>query len=165
MRNDGIDPAETAIEFFAEMRYVGQSHQLEIKIGDNLDEQSVPDAVQAFHDTHLATYNHSDPEAATEFVMLRLVRRRNPDESNLLESHSASTGANITTGKREICIDSSRGYEPVPVYQRAELPVGFEFTGPAIVEQSDTTTLVYRDHRASVDSFGNLIIDVPQASY
>jgi len=36
-----------------------------------------------------------------------------------------------------------------------------EIVGPALVEQSDTTTLIYPGHRAHIDGLGNLIIDVP----
>ena len=53
------------------------------------------------------------------------------------------------------------GFESVPVYQRSELSAGFELIGPAIVEQADTTTLIYSGHAARVDEYGNLIIDLP----
>ena len=45
------------------------------------------------------------------------------------------------------------------VYDRAALPAGFKFSGPAIVEQSDTTTLVSPGWRASVDAAGALILE------
>lgn len=63
--------------------------------------------------------------------------------------------------RRSICRDAQRGFAEAGVWRRTELPVRFSFTGPAIVEQADTTTLVYRGHRATVDSLGNILIDVP----
>ncbi len=163
MATDGVKPEETHTEFLAEMRYVGQSHQLEISLGNTLDKQTLSQAEKLFHETHQATYNHSDPDSECEFVMIRVVQRRAPDESNLLEVRSTQPNYVPEAGQREICIDAETGYEPVPVLQRESLPPGFEILGPAIVEQADTTTLIYRNHRARVDEYGNIIIDVPQA--
>ena len=45
------------------------------------------------------------------------------------------------------------------VYDRAAMAAGFEFAGPAIVEQSDTTTLVTPGWRGRVDAAGSLILE------
>jgi N-methylhydantoinase A len=66
-----------------------------------------------------------------------------------------------TPRRREICLDADKGFEAVDVWSRRDLPTGFVFTGPAIVEQSDTTTLVYPGHEARVDELGNIVIRVP----
>jgi N-methylhydantoinase A/oxoprolinase/acetone carboxylase beta subunit len=163
MKNDGVDPAETYVEYFAEIRYVGQSHQLEISMGDSLGASSLPDAIQLFHDTHLASYNHNDPDADCEFVMLRTIHRRDPPEKSLLEAGVSGSKEDPVPSSRQLCLSAAVGFEDVPVYERSTLSEGFELTGPAIVEQADTTTLIYRDHRARVDHFGNIIIDLPDA--
>ena len=40
-----------------------------------------------------------------------------------------------------------------------KLPVGFSFKGPAVVYQMDATTLVYSGQRATIDEFGNIVIE------
>jgi N-methylhydantoinase A len=45
------------------------------------------------------------------------------------------------------------------VYQRRNLRAGQRLDGPTIVEQEDTTTLVPTGFRASVDPYGNLVIE------
>jgi N-methylhydantoinase A len=45
-----------------------------------------------------------------------------------------------------------------PIYQRNRLPRGATFTGPAVIEQADTTTLVEPDMTIHVDTAGNLIL-------
>ncbi|HWC04309.1 MAG TPA: hydantoinase/oxoprolinase family protein, partial [Methylomirabilota bacterium] len=45
------------------------------------------------------------------------------------------------------------------VYHRRDLRAGQHLDGPAIVEQEDTTTLVPAGLRASVDPYGNLVIE------
>ncbi|MBT8078435.1 MAG: hydantoinase/oxoprolinase family protein [Gammaproteobacteria bacterium] len=162
MTNDGVDSSASTTEYFAEIRYVGQSHQLEVSMGSSLNADSAQNALDLFNSAHLATYNHNDPGAACEFVMLRSVHSKEPEEKSLLEPKSDDGTAEPPFTKRQICLSADTGYEDVPIYQRADLPVGFELAGPAIVEQADTTTLIYRDHAARVDEYGNLVIDLPR---
>jgi hypothetical protein len=81
--------------------------------------------------------------------------------TSLLAGGQPPSGPAPSPRRRPICLDARRGLEDVDVWRRADLPVGFSFTGPAIVEQADTTTLVYPGHRATVDGLGNILIDVP----
>jgi N-methylhydantoinase A len=160
MQNDGVDLAQVQQEYFAEMRYVGQSHQLEISIGNQLNDETLPKAIERFHGAHQATYNHSDPASDTEFVALRSVHQREPDEKSLLEATAEAPTQDPVPTYREACLSAEVGYEQVPVFQRKDLPVGFELAGPAIVEQADTTTMIYPNHQAQVDRYGNLIIEI-----
>ena len=52
------------------------------------------------------------------------------------------------------------GWRETKIHRREALPPGTHFTGPAIVEQLDTTVLVEPGQAVEVDSLGNLIIDV-----
>jgi N-methylhydantoinase A len=45
-----------------------------------------------------------------------------------------------------------------PVYDRSRLRGGHRFTGPAIVEQYDSTVIVFPEQTAEVDRYGNLMI-------
>jgi N-methylhydantoinase A len=46
-----------------------------------------------------------------------------------------------------------------PVLGRAHLQA--EVVGPAIVEQPDTTLVVYPEHRAVLDAAGNVVVTAP----
>ncbi len=52
------------------------------------------------------------------------------------------------------------GFVDADIYERASLGSGATFTGPAIVEQPDTTTVMPPDTTCTVDDYGNLIISV-----
>lgn len=161
MTSDGVDQSTCNTEYLAEIRYVGQSHQLEVSLGNSLAEDTLQLALDRFNSAHLATYNHNDPGAECEFVMLRSVHSKEPEEKSLLEPHAGDGAAEPPFTTRRICLSADSGFEEVPIYQRADLHPEFKFDGPAIVEQADTTTLVYRDHTARVDEYGNLVIDLP----
>jgi N-methylhydantoinase A len=161
MARDGIDPSTTTIKYFAEMRYAGQAHELEVAIGDQLDDGIVARAVAGFHDVHAQTYSHNDSESPVEFVAVRAVHSLASEASSLSGVNRRVIGCLPTPRKRLICLDANTGFEQVDVWTRQELPPGFSFAGPAIVEQSDTTTLVYPGHEARVDESGNIVIGVP----
>lgn len=158
---DGVDPAATTVRYFAEMRYAGQAHELEVSIGDQLDYGIVAQAIEGFHDIHAQTYSHNDPDSPVEFVALRAVHSLASEQTSLAGLSRRVTGGAPVPRKRAVCLDASIGFEDVDVWARQDLPSGFTFVGPAIIEQSDTTTLVYPGHAAQVDDFGNIVIRVP----
>jgi N-methylhydantoinase A len=55
------------------------------------------------------------------------------------------------------------GWAETPVMSRDALPLGARFSGPAILEQMDTTIVVEPDMEVEVDAVGNLLIHVPPA--
>ena len=74
-----------------------------------------------------------------------------------LKAVPAGQGPAKPAGRRVIHYRKQR-YESA-VYHRRDLLAGQHLDGPAIVEQEDTTTLVPAGFRASVDAFGNLVIE------
>jgi N-methylhydantoinase A len=54
------------------------------------------------------------------------------------------------------------GWIDTPIHRRAALEPGMVFDGPAIVEQSDTTTVIEPGMTARVDAYGNLLVEVAQ---
>jgi N-methylhydantoinase A len=51
-------------------------------------------------------------------------------------------------------------WHDTPIYRRERLPAGTTFTGPAIVEQLDATTVIEPGDRVKVDALGNLEIAI-----
>ena len=52
------------------------------------------------------------------------------------------------------------GWMDTPIYDRATLRPGAAFTGPAIVEQADTTSVIEPGMAARVDPFGNILVEM-----
>jgi N-methylhydantoinase A len=52
-------------------------------------------------------------------------------------------------------------YAPCPIYDRAGLPVGARLTGPAVVEEPDSTTVLPPGAVAEVDEWANLLVSFP----
>lgn len=158
MVRDGVPAREANVEHYAEMRYVGQSHELEVELRVPADDSAMAAAIELFHDVHRRTYGHADRHAAVEFVALRAVHRHSPEQPSLTKTAAASVSRRGPEMRR-VCFARDEGYIDVPAYRREELAQGARIEGPAIVEQSDTTTIIYPEQTAVVDSLGNLIVD------
>jgi N-methylhydantoinase A len=61
--------------------------------------------------------------------------------------------------KKEVFFEDIDQFVTCDAYTREELPVGFNFKGPAIIFQMDSTTLVYSKQMAAVDEYGNIVIE------
>ena len=59
---------------------------------------------------------------------------------------------------RPIRVAGARTPVQAAIYQRAAMPIGLTFAGPAIVEQDDTTALVEPGWRGAVLDNGNLLL-------
>ena len=61
--------------------------------------------------------------------------------------------------RRRVAFATAARHE-TPVYRRADLAPNQALIGPAIIEQMDTTVLLYPGDGCKVDTWGNLIIEV-----
>ncbi len=52
------------------------------------------------------------------------------------------------------------GFRDTPIYQREKLPQAARFTGPAVIEQLDCTTVIDPGNRVELDALGNLLVTV-----
>jgi N-methylhydantoinase A len=163
MAKDGVSAADSDVEFWADMRYVGQSHELQVLIAGPITEASIPEAEARFHEAHERTYNHANRDDEVEFAFLRVVRRQMPEGTHVFAADAALAKPiekQVVLGSRKACFSMERGFETVNVHSRKYLRPGDTIKGPAIVDQSDTTTVIYPGHVARVDPYGNMIIQV-----
>ena len=159
MAADRVPDGEAVTSRFADMRYVGQGYTLEVPVPTALDGDAIASVLDEFHATHERIYGHAHPGAAVEFVNLRLVQEWGQPQPQL---QATAAGQPPEAGEsRQAYFEELGGYVETPVLRRGQLEVGEEIVGPAIIEQSDTTLVVYPDQRAALDEAGNVLISVP----
>ena len=61
--------------------------------------------------------------------------------------------------RREVYFAETAGYVDCPIYDRYGLHAGAALSGPAVVEEFDSTTVVHPGYAARVDDYGNLLIE------
>jgi N-methylhydantoinase A len=147
----------SAVAYSADLRYVGQAFQIAVPLDPAWLEEPTTDRLRAsFHDLHERLYAHADRGADVELIDLRATITGTTPKPEL-RPVPAGLGPAIAGSRRPVHYRGQR-YEAA-VYQRRDLRAGQRLDGPAIVEQEDTTTLVPASFRASVDPYGNLVIE------
>jgi len=163
--NEKIGADDRQLRVVLDMRYVGQNYEIPIELGSFpgalpastlVDMEGLRSAFMQEHDKRYGFFNADDP---LEIVNIRVrVRGR---LKKLTPAKLASTSGEPGTPVAHRDVSYVRGETvPTPIYDRSTLLVGQEFTGPAIVEQMDTTIVIYPGDRAWVEPNGNLIIEV-----
>lgn len=142
----------------AELRYLGQNFELVLPIeGDTIEVSSLQDLRDRFHALHDGTYGFASPEEPVELVTLRLKASEATKSSPHVRPAAKQPGK--PEGQRSTMFDKGDRVE-TPIYRRSALAAGQVVAGPAIVEQQDTTILVYPGDVAHVDDWGNLTISL-----
>ncbi len=160
LERDGVAVDEIQILHSADMQFQGQSHLLTVPVPDRKISR---EALQkAFEAAYWQRFEVELPEIRAVLVNLHTaVIGRRPDLSldRLLGSAPAKDVAEAKKGSRKVWYEAG-GWQDTPVYDRERLPRGASFTGPAILEQLDTTVVIEPGNRVAVDRLGNLIVSV-----
>lgn len=155
MAAEKVDVGQVSISYFADVCYIGQSYNLEIPF-DADDADPATRLYRDFLEAHDRIYGHS-VEIPARIVGVRTVHRAGGSDT-LAEMRFAASGGPPVLGQRDILVAGEQRFTSATVYDRDALAEGFAFAGPAIVQQSDTTTLVEPGWLCTVDAAGNLIL-------
>ena len=153
MQHENIPPDRSIVERTVDMMYQGQWRSLAVPAGSPVT--SIPDLVAAFHAQHEREYNFRRDDAPVDIYRLNLRAVGIVPKAALAERELG--GVMPEPVERRPAWFGAQPFD-TPVYQRDVLPAGAAFSGPAIVEQLDSTTVVPPGSRAEVDRFLNLII-------
>jgi N-methylhydantoinase A len=127
-----------------------------------LNEETIVEALNHFHESHKAEYGHNFIDSPIEFVNIRVtglgympkIEKQAVHHSHQLEDALLKTGETIFN------INGNLEKVETKFYQREKIPVETEFAGPCIVLQKDTTTVIPPNCTAYIEEFGNMIIKV-----
>ena len=72
----------------------------------------------------------------------------------------ASGGAAAIKDHRPVWFPEADGHRDCPIYDRYALRPGDTFTGPAVIEENESTVVIGIGDRAEIDARGHLIVDV-----
>jgi N-methylhydantoinase A len=159
LRAEGIREDEMQLVFSADVRYVGQAHELTVPLetrGDNVDVVSLR---RAFEEAHEVRYGHGSPSEEAELVTLRL-RAQGPPL--FLAGKAKAAGQEEGSGvdrPHDVWFDAA-GPMRGRLRSRSSLVRGGGFRGPLVVVGEDSTILVPPDARGLCDAEGHMILEV-----
>ncbi|CCM79096.1 hydantoinase/oxoprolinase family protein [Rhizobium mesoamericanum] len=139
----------------ADMRYVGQSFEIEVPLRASWVEEGKFTAIEeAFHAMHARLYDFADPHGKIEIVNLRLsALGAGPALQTTLDREEI---AGIAQPEREIPVYTGKTFEWIGLYRRDTLHPGECFQGPAVIAQDDTTFAIPVGTQVVIDRHLNL---------
>ena len=158
---EGINISEVERVYEADMAYEGQVHTIRTPLTLAAGQLEADRILTDFEAAYRHEYGRVLENIPARLVTLRLAvigRRPRLDLHTFIApaARAARSVADALKEQRPVYFDDR--FHPTPIYDRAALPLGATFDGPAIVEQGDTTTVVEPGMTVAVDEFGNLLI-------
>jgi N-methylhydantoinase A len=135
----------------ADLRYAGQGYELNVPAGEEITE--------AFHATHKRRFGYADATKPIEVVNLRVqvTAKTEPVERSFRATRPGS-GEQAVLKARSIFFEGE--WIESNVYDRDLLHPGDSLSGPALITEYSATTVLPPGCIATVDGFGNLVIEV-----
>ena len=155
---DGISIDDQIASYQADIRYAGQAFQISIDFSEEaLKQEGVALLTREFDEEHEKLFTFKLGEGH-EIVMIRSVVKAKP--AKLVLKKQNDTSANL----EDCLLQESKIYHQgqwhqANIYHRKKLHSALVITGPAIITEMDSTTLVLPGYRSRVDSVGNLLIE------
>jgi N-methylhydantoinase A len=138
--------------------YQGQTHVMKLSTAAGVfDKEQVR---KAFADAYFERFGLELPEMKPVLANVRttIIGMRDRIKLDIFKPNPKNTLEEALVGTRKVFFAGS--WRDTNIYARERLPAGAVFVGPAIVEQLDSTVVIDPETSASVDAFGNILIDV-----
>ncbi|HJU27708.1 MAG TPA: hydantoinase/oxoprolinase family protein, partial [Candidatus Binataceae bacterium] len=144
---DGAKPRAIRHELWADMRYRGQSYEIEVRLG--------PDFIADFHSAHRRTFGHAAPDAPVEAVNLRL--RAYASGPAIAPERIGASHAPAPLKQASVLVGHS--YRDVPVFARDAIGPDTRLSGPLVVVELSATAYVAPEFDLRCDDYGNLHLE------
>jgi N-methylhydantoinase A len=149
-----VDVADPQVIRSAAMRYAGQNYELEVRLPEtDLDENGWSQLQSRFEAEHERQYGFALPGEAAELIHLRATAIREEKPTRI----AGATPVSGEPGYRPVWFDET-GPVRCAIYRREQIPADLELGGPAIIEDGDSTAVIFAGDTVRVDDNGVLIL-------
>ena len=160
----GVAATQVRVSRVAEMRYLGQGHEVEAAIPPGtLAPASLPAITASFEAAYRALYQRLPQGVPIEALNWRVTIAGPPPKVALTPAArggSANARGAVKTTRPAYFAEAS-DFVPTPVYDRYALGPGAAFTGPAIVEERESTAVIGPGARFRVDDGLEIVVELP----
>jgi N-methylhydantoinase A len=159
LESSGLSASDITYHRTADMRYVGQGHEVSVALPEGaLSAAHLAQISAAFAATYCGLYGREGPDVPLEVINWRVVASGPRPEMTFKLTRDAPQRTDALKGSRRAYSPEGQDYVDTPVYDRYALKPGMEFSGPAIVEERESTLIVGACGRARVDDRLNVIV-------
>lgn len=158
---DNIAPDCQTLTRTADLRYLGQNYELSVALPSGpVTAETIAQLYQGFEVAHRQRFGFVAENEPIQIVTMRVEAAGVVRKARLVEHAPAGPNASgAIIGHREVWMPETDDFVNADVYARDKLQAGNVFTGPAIIEQMDATTIVLPGMSARVDNFLNIILE------
>ena len=158
--SEGIPRDRIVIIKSVDMRYVGQSYELNIPFPEgNINEELIGELERRFHSAHEVRYGYCAPEDPIELVNLRVstigvLPKFKPRKFRIV----GEDPSRAKKGYRDVYFRQIGDFVKCPVYDKYRLEAGNRIDGPAVIEQVDSTIVINPNQSAIIDPYLHVVI-------
>lgn len=152
--DEGVAAGRIVLKRSAGMRYLGQSWELLVELPETI--ASIPQMEAAFAEVHDRRFGHRSG-GAVEIVNFRVTALGVVDKPELPPWTGGGRAADAQAGSRSVWFDGAE--RDTPIYDRARLAAGAALQGPAIIDESGSTTLLPPGWSLRVLEHGDLMLE------
>lgn len=143
-----------------DMRFLGQGFEILTEVPNGpLSAASLPEMSAAFHANYRKIYDSAPENLPIEALTWRL-RASGPVPSVDVGAQKVAAAARADR-RRQVYFPEAHRYVDTPVINRGALRPGDSFTGPAVVEERESTAVIGPDASARIDHDFNLVVTLP----
>ena len=156
---EDIDVSQLTFLRYGKFRYQNQEHTTEVPLQGPITDAAISKISQDFHRLYEREYTYR-LNSPIEMVGFHVVARAEIGKLEMVPAALGSQDASSAQkGTRSVNYALDGIHEAV-IYDGAALRPGMAFIGPAIVEDSGTTTVIHPGNQVSVDAYRNLHIEI-----
>ncbi len=159
LERERVAPADRLYRCHIDARSQGQNFEVLVPM-QRIAPDGMADFLIRFAAEHTRQYGYDVPGKAVEVVNCRLQAVGHVVKAPLRDIGGGGTVAAATVGRRTVYCGAAHGWADAAVCVRERLPAGAVLTGPRVIEEMSSTTLLAPGRRATVDRIGNIVIEV-----
>lgn len=160
LKEQNVPEDQIEIVWSVDLRYEGQSYELSTPVmrKELLTQADIKEIVDLFHDLHYRIYAYGSVDEMVEFINLRVAAIGKVPEVSLAHSGAGDGDAEIARkGSRPVHFPTE-GFIDTTIHDRALLRPGHVVSGPALVEEMASTTVLTPGVEGTVDEYGNILV-------
>lgn len=162
MIEEGFPEGEVTLSRFADAKYPAQIHELTIPVsGGVLGEDSIREMENAFHELHERMFTYNVSESTVDLFHWRVVAHRKVDSPEAPSfAPSGKTAEIAEKGTRSVYFGDIDDFRDTKIYDGDLLERSMTVSGPAVVEQANTTIVVFPGQTLDVNEYGDFVLDL-----
>jgi N-methylhydantoinase A len=162
LQGEGFSAEDVTLSRFGDAKYPAQVHELTIPLPSNGDikQEHLADIAETFHALHERMFSYCVRDSSVDLYHWRVNAAGKIPTTRVQEyEQQKEDPAAALKGRREVYFGEYQDYSETEIYDGGKLLYGMVVEGPAVVEQENTTIVVFPQQNLAVNRFGDYVLN------